>query len=61
MKMKKKKTFYLYYFLQKRKVIQIFHLSHTCHLPDNYLENMHPRQFYDGFGFKECLDERIRI
>lgn len=25
-----------------------------------YLENMHPRQFY-GFGFKECLDERIRI
>lgn len=60
--MKKKKNILpILFFTEEKSYPDFFHLPHTCHLPDNYLENMHPRQFYDGFGFKECLDERIRI
>lgn len=53
----KKKNILPTFFTEK---LSRFFIYPHHHLPDNYLENMHPRQFY-GFGFKECLDERIRI
>lgn len=46
-------------FFTREKLLRFFIYPHY-YLPDNYFENMHPRQFYDGFGFKGCL-ERIRI